>query len=71
MSFPEDRHRRSLPKEPVMSGYLRQLPYRRLACLLLAAIQLMPLPEPNESVQAQHSISLTRVVPDLAETLVQ
>jgi len=50
-----------------MPDYFRQLPYRRLFCLLLAASQLMPLPDSNESVENHHSLKFVRVVPDLTQ----
>ena len=50
-----------------MSSYFRQLPYRRLFCLFLAASQLMPLPDVNESVENHHPLKFIRIVPDLAQ----
>ena len=71
MPFPEDRHRRSLEKEPVMPRYLRQLPYRRIVCLLLAAGQLMLLPDAPEIHRGESALPHTRVFPDDNQTLNQ
>jgi hypothetical protein len=50
-----------------MSVYFRLLPYRRLFCLLLAASQLMPLPDANESAENHHPLKFIRVVPDFTQ----
>jgi hypothetical protein len=68
MPFPEDRHRRSLEKEPVMPGYLRFLPYRRLFCLVLAASQLMPLPDSPEIHRHENILPIARMFPDDNQT---
>jgi hypothetical protein len=54
-----------------MSGYLRQLPYRRLVCLLLAAGQLMLLPDAPEIHRGESALPHTRVFPDDNQTLNQ
>ena len=43
--------------------FLARLPYTRLTCLLLAAIQLMPLPDEPEN-HSSRSLSLVWVGPD-------
>jgi len=69
--FPEDRHRRSLKKEPVMPAYLRYLPYRRPVCRLLTASQLMLLPDAPEVHRNENIVPLARVFPDYIETLAE
>ena len=43
--------------------YLARLPYARLACLLLASIQLMPLPDEPEDCPG-HSLGAAQIGPD-------
>jgi hypothetical protein len=43
--------------------YLARLPHARLTCLLLAAIQLMPLPDEPES-HSKHAMEFVAVGPD-------
>ena len=43
--------------------YLARLPYARLACLLLAAVQLMPLPDEPEDCPG-HSLDVALIGPD-------
>ena len=43
--------------------FLARLPYARLTCLLLAAIQLMPLPEEPEH-RSSRSLCIVWVGPD-------
>lgn len=54
-----------------MSGYLRSLPYRRLICLLLAASQLMLLPDAPEIHRGETILPHARVFPDDNQTLDQ
>ena len=54
-----------------MPRYLRQLPYRRIVCLLLAAGQLMLLPDTPEIHRAESALPHTRVFPDDNQTLNQ
>ena len=52
-----------------MFSFLRRLPYRRLVCLLLAAGQLMPLPDLPEIHRDQSIVPLARVFPDYNHTV--
>jgi hypothetical protein len=54
-----------------MPRYLRQLPYRRLVCLVLAAAQLMLLPDAPEIHRGESALPHTRVFPDDNQTLNQ
>ena len=51
-------------KEPVMFAYLRQLSYRRLLSLLMAASQLFPLPDIPDEISSSSSTVLMRVFPE-------
>jgi hypothetical protein len=47
-----------------MSAYLRQLSYRRIISLVMAATQMFPLPElPDESFVSS-PLAMLRVVPE-------
>ena len=54
-----------------MPRYLRQLPYRRLVCLLLAAGQLILLPDAPEIHRGETILPHARVFPDDNQTLNQ
>ena len=51
-------------KEPVVSVYLRQLSYRRIFCLVMAATQMFPLPELPGETSDSYPLPLLRVVPE-------
>jgi hypothetical protein len=48
---------------PSSVRFLSRLPHARLACLLLAAIQLMPLPDEPDNVSDKH-LAVVSVGPD-------
>ena len=50
-----------------MSAHLRQLPYRRILCLVLAAAQLFPLPELFGEPSGSSIVPLVRVFPEFAQ----
>jgi hypothetical protein len=51
-----------------MSAYLRQLSYRRIFLLVLAAFQLFPLPDlPGESLISR-AVSLVQVLPEITQS---
>ena len=51
-----------------MSAYLRQLSYRRIFSLLMAAAQLFPLPDlPGEPLASSH-VPLVRVFPEITQS---
>jgi hypothetical protein len=43
--------------------FVCRLPYRRLFCLILAGSQLMPLPEPPDSLQGDDATAVVGVYP--------
>jgi hypothetical protein len=47
-----------------MSAYLRQLSYRRIFCLVMAATQMFPLPEQHSETSVSSPLPLLRVVPE-------
>ncbi len=47
-----------------MSAYLRQLSYRRIFCLVMAATQMFPLPELPGETSVSSPLPLLRVVPE-------
>jgi hypothetical protein len=47
-----------------MSVYLRQLSYRRLFCLVMAATQMVPLPDLPGETSVSSPLPLLRVVPE-------
>jgi hypothetical protein len=65
--FPEDRHRRS-KRSLSMSAYLRQLSYRRIFFLTLAAVQFFPLPDPASDVSRYSTVPKVRIFPELFQS---
>ena len=47
-----------------MSVYLRQLSYRRIFCLVMAATQMFPLPDLPGETSVSSPLPLLRVVPE-------
>ncbi len=47
-----------------MSVYLRQLSYRRIFCLVMAATQMFPLPDQPGETSASSPLPMLRVVPE-------
>jgi hypothetical protein len=47
-----------------MSAYLRQLSYRRIFCLVMAATQMFPLPDQPGETSASSPLPMLRVVPE-------
>lgn len=47
-----------------MSAYLRQLSYRRILFLVLAAVQFFPLPDPTGDASPYSIVPQVRVLPE-------
>jgi hypothetical protein len=54
-----------------MPDYLRRLSYRRLVCLLLAAGQLMLLPDAPEIYRGENILPMARMFPAYGQALAQ